>query len=425
MFKLHGRSQSEKLPDGSGGAEPSGEPLKDFENLLRASRPDVAPEPGFKDKLREQLLGQLPAQEMLWARHAARRSLAIRFAAAAALVIVAAAGWIVLGGRTSAASASFAEMLRRVRQAASVAYDVTYSLAQPPDNQAHVLMAAGRRIRIQWPSGRIQITDNDKRTHLTLYPGEKKAILSPMLSTAVPNGDPLQALQQMGDSAGQMIGREKMNGREVEVYEARINQQVMRVWVDVQDQLPARVEVRQSGQPSPAPIMALDHFQWNAPIDDSQFSLEAPPGYAVEGPADTPPEQLLATLLTTCAKHSNGVLPQTLDPQILLEMLQTDTQSYTMNAVTIRTGSDDQKKLLRTCLWALSFVEQMQAGGSWRYFGGVRLGDAHAVICWWKPSAAATYKVMYGDLTTKEVAPDRLPQPQTMPAASEISNGPG
>jgi hypothetical protein len=93
-----------------------------------------------------------------------------------------------------------------------------------------------------------------------------------------------------------------------------------------------------------------------------------------------------------------------------------------MDTATVRTGSDDQKKLFRTCLWGLNFVEGMQASGSWRYFGGARLGDGQAVVCWWKPPGTATYKVMYGDLKTKEVLPGQLPQPQTKPAASKDVN---
>lgn len=396
----------------------SDESLNDFGNLLKASKPDVTPDGVFKDKLREQVLGQLPAQETRWARQAGRRSLTIRFAAAAAMIVVAATGWMFLGGSTSTASASFAQMLQRVRRAVTVTYDATYSLAQPPDNRAHVLMAAPRRVRVEWSSGRIQITDNNKKMILAIYPDRKKAVLSPVFSTAAQSGEPLLNLQQLGDSAGQLIGKEKINGREVEVYEARINQQVMRVWVDVQDQLPARVEVRLSGQSSQAPTMALDHFQWNVPIADSLFSVEAPPGYALEGPADTPPEQLLATLLKVSAQDSSGVFPPKLDPQTLFEIIKKNTQSSSLDSATVRTSSEDQQKLFRTCAWGLNFVQQMQANGSWRYFGGARLGDAQAVVCWWKSPSAAAYKVMYGDLKTKEVSPDQLPRPQTTPAAN-------
>jgi outer membrane lipoprotein-sorting protein len=421
MFKVHRRPGSEDESNGgSGSTEPSKEQLKEFENLFEANRRDVTLDPGFKEKLREQLLSQVPDQEKRWAKRARRRSLTFRFAAAAAvLIVVAMAGWLILGGPISTASASFAEMLKKVRQATTVTYDVTYAAVQPPENHAHISMAIPKKIRTEWPSGKIQIHDYEKRRILALYPSDRKAILGPMISSTIQTGEPLLCLQQLGDSAGRLISREKLNSRQVEVYEAKQNQQIMRIWVDVKEQLPARVEVRSTGPSSQAPTMVLDHFQWNAPIADSKFSLEAPPGYALEGPEDMTPEQLLAVLLKTSAAYSNGFFPANLNAQTVLEMLQKDAPASFLGSASFRPGSVEQRNLFRTCLWGLDFIEEMQSNGSWRYFGGAKLGDEKAIVCWWKPPGAAKYKVMFGDLKIKEVSQDQLPQPSTRPTTTK------
>jgi hypothetical protein len=50
------------------------------------------------------------------------------------------------------------------------------------------------------------------------------------------------------------------------------------------------------------------------------------------------------------------------------------------------------------------------AGDSWRYLGkGVKLGDNSAIVCWYKPKGSSTYRVVYGDLSVKDVAPEDLP----------------
>lgn len=39
----------------------------------------------------------------------------------------------------------------------------------------------------------------------------------------------------------------------------------------------------------------------------------------------------------------------------------------------------------------------------------VKLGDASKAVCWWKPPGSSTYRVVYGDLSVRGVAPDDLP----------------
>jgi len=49
--------------------------------------------------------------------------------------------------------------------------------------------------------------------------------------------------------------------------------------------------------------------------------------------------------------------------------------------------------------------------GTWHYQGkGVRLGDAQTPVCWYRPDGAATYRVVFGDLSVRDVAPEDLPK---------------
>ncbi len=50
------------------------------------------------------------------------------------------------------------------------------------------------------------------------------------------------------------------------------------------------------------------------------------------------------------------------------------------------------------------------AGESWMYLGkGVKLGDKDRIVCWYRPKGSKTYRVVYGDLSVKDVAPADLP----------------
>jgi hypothetical protein len=58
------------------------------------------------------------------------------------------------------------------------------------------------------------------------------------------------------------------------------------------------------------------------------------------------------------------------------------------------------------------FITQLIAERSWKYLGkGVKLGDKDRIICWYRPRGSRTYRVVYGDLSVKELEPKELPLP--------------
>lgn len=60
----------------------------------------------------------------------------------------------------------------------------------------------------------------------------------------------------------------------------------------------------------------------------------------------------------------------------------------------------------------MMFHQMIDIGGTnWHYAGsGVKLGDASKPIFWYQPQGSQTYRVIYGDLSAKDVAPENLPK---------------
>jgi hypothetical protein len=59
----------------------------------------------------------------------------------------------------------------------------------------------------------------------------------------------------------------------------------------------------------------------------------------------------------------------------------------------------------------IMFMTQLPAESNWRYAGeNVKYGDAQTPIFWYQPSGSATYRVIYGDLSVRDVAPENLPK---------------
>jgi hypothetical protein len=57
------------------------------------------------------------------------------------------------------------------------------------------------------------------------------------------------------------------------------------------------------------------------------------------------------------------------------------------------------------------FYKFLKDENDWHYVGkGVKLGDAESPVCWYRPESSETYRVIYGDLSVKDVAPENLPK---------------
>jgi hypothetical protein len=58
----------------------------------------------------------------------------------------------------------------------------------------------------------------------------------------------------------------------------------------------------------------------------------------------------------------------------------------------------------------LLFIRFFKGQGQWHYAGsGVKLGDAEKAIFWYQPEDSETWRVIYGDLSVKDVSEENLP----------------
>jgi hypothetical protein len=58
------------------------------------------------------------------------------------------------------------------------------------------------------------------------------------------------------------------------------------------------------------------------------------------------------------------------------------------------------------------FLQDHAEKDSFRYLGkGVRLGDGDRIVCWYRLKDSPMYRVVYGDLSARDVLPEDLPLP--------------
>jgi hypothetical protein len=77
------------------------------------------------------------------------------------------------------------------------------------------------------------------------------------------------------------------------------------------------------------------------------------------------------------------------------------------NQTTDQQQYEDTMKVTR----AMMFVMKLPAESNWRYAGqNVKFGDAQTPVFWYRPTGSQTYRVIYGDLTVKDVTLENLPK---------------
>lgn len=158
---------------------------------------------------------------------------------------------------------------------------------------------------------------------------------------------------------------------------------------------------------------------FDAKFDKSTFSLDAPPGYAVEMIAKpTVTEEEAIAYLGVAARVNGDVFPDAplewFDP--------TKTQALEVKAPADRTAREQETLDLVHDLrmkFALRqihlvplrvFVDDHAAPGTFHYVGSeVKVGSSDRIVCWYQFRNATKYRVVFGDLSVKDVAKAELP----------------
>ncbi|MEA1949907.1 MAG: hypothetical protein U9N87_00865 [Planctomycetota bacterium] len=132
-------------------------------------------------------------------------------------------------------------------------------------------------------------------------------------------------------------------------------------------------------------------------LDPSLFSLEPPSGYTVNNmQATMPVEADLISTLRLVTQDNNGTFPSAI-------------------------GNTKRMKpyigLGMKCVRGLGFLRDLKSENDSHYVGGgVKLGTPDRPIFWYKPTGADKYRVIYADLSVKELTPDEV---KKLPAAKD------
>jgi hypothetical protein len=213
----------------------------------------------------------------------ASRSLIAGLTAAAALLIVATVGILSLN---FSGSQAFGQVIEKVKAARSVHFTMVHRFGTQREEKA-VVYIEGSRMRMEQFNGMlVSVADVDRKQCLVLNTSAKLAQKVKMDADAARAfNNPIDQLRHVKLDDAKKIGQEMLGGRRTQVYRFDKADMLffqgkaeMLVWVDVESELPAKIEIRRQDPKSPIELR-FDKFVWNEPLDPSLFSLAIPDGF--------------------------------------------------------------------------------------------------------------------------------------------------
>jgi len=376
------------------------------------------------DVLREELLNALSEQQPEQQKRGRRQSPVHRLlrgpimnhritqlAAAAAILIAAMVGIHFLGGSADGTSVAWGDVLDNVEAARTVMY--TREFEKGNEREVAIIRIIDpylcRSDMVQGSGGYdVGIINTLKNKCLTFFPRTKTAVIS--------DEDGYPGLQlrtyekikrDLRDGTEKDLGRVKLNGRDTVCFEISRETGKTTVWADPNTALPIQIETISNENGRTRTLMSDIRFDME--LDERLF--EPPADYCLLD-LDT---QILTTPFELTEQHlleGLAVYPKYLGGKFRTRYIGgrplTDKVRKKCAAEVQRLSWSDEEAHKSTL--GCAFIEQLPEDSDYQYVGeDVQVGDAATAVCWYKPQGSATYRVVYGDLSIRDVAPEDLP----------------
>jgi len=327
-------------------------------------------------------------------------------AAVAAAVVLVVGFWPGKAGRGS--GVAFAEVMQRICSARTVTYDSDITSEGPSQPAVHskVMHMGLGRMRTESLGG-TTIMDSSAHKSLALLPATKKAIRLEFVGgpqappQATPQATIFDHLLQLRGKASEDLGQQEIDGQAATGFRVKEAGFDWAIWVDPATGGPIRIELTCDAVLGAGTKTVMRNFAFDVPLDESLFSLDPPPGYTLDvQQLDLPatPEQALIDSLRECADVYEGQFPQKFDKHC------TEDLEEKINPKKQPAKAMQFARSFGRIFGGLMFVQALPAGSDWHYVGGgVKLGQADMPICWWKPAGSQTYRVLFGDLSVRDL----------------------
>jgi len=379
---------------------------------------DTEPNPKHRQELRRQVISvfneaeQRPATRIIVLqilRRTIMKSPITRIAAAAVIIIAVLTGIHYFGVSIPSTSVVFADVVERLHNARTMTYTANAT------TEIEIAFKKPGYMRTTMPGGFVTVIDWTQGKGLSTLPTRKQFIEMEMSNLphdpAQQQFNVIEKLRTLPDRADEELGTSEIDGRVLQGFCVTKEDVINTVWIDPQTRDLVRVETEFINAPGMNVVMT--NFQFDVELDDSLFSLTPPDGYTrVEVQADVSgvtEQDLIEYLRAWSSWTKDGTFPPTFNPMEIQKVaMEMEQQGKFGDGQTLE---QQRKRDAMTMYRGIMFLTQLPAESNWRYAGeDVKFGDANTAIFWYRPKGAETYRVIYGDLSVKDVAPENLPK---------------
>ena len=217
--------------------------------------------------------------------------------------------------------------------------------------------------------------------------------------------DIISPLQQDTGFAAENIGEKEIDGRTAVGF--RANKQLV-IWADAKTAMPVRIEIGIGQQTS-----IIKNFEFNFPLDVSMISMEVPDGYTLKETqmdlSSATEEEFIAGLKVWVEVMLDGRFPEAITSQAYMKSIPLLEEK--VGALNLPEA--EAEKLGISYYKGMMFINLLPVQGhsDLHYAGkGATYGDHETAVVWYKPKDSDNYRVIYADLSVKEVTGNQLPK---------------
>ncbi|MHC4171802.1 MAG: LolA family protein [Planctomycetota bacterium] len=391
---------------------------KQFENFVSNIQFDDTPDPSHRDKLEQKLLRALAKQTRrkdsplkMW--RTIMKSRMTKLAAAAVIIIA-----VLIGLHFTAnpfeATVTFAEVIQPILNAQTAILDIIVGEEDAGGPVIHDMIMSSRiRRTLSSVKSSVSIIDLETSRILSLDSKKKEAAYIDLKGLpSIPNymeilRNVITELQDSPDFVVEELGEREFQGRRLIGFRATHPKAEVTIWADPETALPVRIE-QVGGQMK----VTCKNLMFDVPMDKSLFSMDAPEGYTHQEVeldlTGSTEEDFIKGLRVRAELLGDGQFPEGVAVADYLRQAPTMGKKIEELGLSDEEATELGMKLSRHLL----FIRFFKGQGKWHYAGkGVKLGDAETPIFWYCPMGSETYRVIYGDLSVRDVAPEDLPEP--------------
>lgn len=337
-----------------------------------------------------------------------------KLAAAAAIIITAIFAINHLGGSIDISNVAWADVVKKMEAARTVM--CTLEIQSGDDREVFTSRVMepyhSRSDMIESPSKyKVAIRNTLMNKNLLLYPETKMAVIGDDEGSP---GNEIKTYKRLKkdlrDGTEKNLGSEVLNGRDTVCFEITRAGRTIKVWADPETALPVQIEETWDENGKKKVVLRSD-IKFDVEFDEGLFSMTPPADYSLVDletqRTQTPfelTERHLIEGLAVYPKYKDSRFPtRFMGGRPLTEEVRKKCLEESKN---LDWSDEEANKSNLAC----EFIERLPESSDYQYVGeDVKFGDANAPVCWWKPVGSTTYRVIYGDLSVRDVNPEDLP----------------